>query len=680
MPDPAERFIDAAVSPLAENAELEVAARYKLAEAIEMAGSAEGDSLDTAAEQLERSDRKPHGKWWRMTLYSVTALVSAGILANSAISAFLFRQTMELLGTIGSMSPPDPDAMHERMSRGLTPSQKLLLLGDTRHSGKADRFKALWDSEPENPLYFADYTTAHLSEKSSLPPDYLETARAIDPDNAWFTILAAAETARQSIDPSYSSRTTSPGGVKLKPVKDAAKLDEALALLHEAVPQKRFDNYQIALLKQRIPLLPKRTDSLDQWVPMSYVAGLTAPGMRLRYLADGVSAKAIQLAADKDAEGFKRLLDDWQAFIDTYVRADHGNLVDVLVAVGVVRAPLKAFHEAATDLGLPEQAARAKELDDRFERWKTATRAHKSPNDEIALRSSLLGGLSLPVVSKQSMRAPVITPEELEPGRLADHALAGRLLSLAAWLLLGLTVLAAGLYRFRGSLLTRQLSDRLTGLLRPGDWMMLFAIGVVLPLLYHLAISRFTPLGGREWSLKASAFLLPAGQFSSLLWLMIVLPVIVARRCLAKRGAAVGMAGGKQPVAWIAVLLGAAALPVFGKAFLGETPTQTPFIVAGCLLGLLQLYGLVIGIRALFSRQAGLLRRATIARVLMPAYAAGMLAMMLAVLLYHAEEKHWISRDRLSAVTVEAPAMGRFEYDVTQAMKQELLELVTGEP
>ena len=103
-------------------------------------------------------------------------------------------------------------------------------------------------------------------------------------------------------------------------------------------------------------------------------------------------------------------------------------------------------------------------------------------------------------------------------------------------------------------------------------------------------------------------------------------------------------------------------------------------IVAGLLLGVLQLYALVAGVRALFSKPPSLLRRATISRALLPAYVAGMAAMVIALLGFHEEEKHWIAQDRLMEVTVEAPSMNRFEYQVSQAMIRELQELVKETP
>lgn len=676
MPDPAERFIDAATAPLAENAELQVMARRELEEAISTAGPGNGDSLAEAAEQLESAGRRPHSKWWTLTLYAVTGILSVGILANSVMSVLQFRQTTGAISLFGIMgSGGDPESLDKYLGRNLTPEQKLLLLGDRRQSGRANQMKGLWESEPENPAYFADYTTAHLSEHSALPPDFLETATRIDPDNAWFIAMAAADSARASID-QRARAATSPGGLKIKAIKDPAKLVEALDLMRQAASRKRFDSYQTALLRQRIPLLPKRTDWMDQMVPIAYTAGLTVPSMRLKSLSDAVSAEAIRLAQDKDPEGLKRLIADWRSFAEIYAPSEPTFLVDALVAIVLTRGPLKAFHEAATDLGLAEEAAWAKALDDRFEEWRTATKAHADPNKDMALRSSLLGGLTFPSVSSQSRRSPVLQPADLEPGRLADHAFAGRIQSLAGWSLLGLVSLAAGLYRFRGSLLTRRLSAQLAVLPRPVDWAWIFGIGILLPLLYHFAIIRFTPLGGREWSLKASAFMLPAGQFSAMICMMVLLPVMIVRQRLARRGAALGWTGKRQIPGWIAVVSAAVSLPAFGLAFTGDKPTGTSFVVAGSLLLPPLLYLLVIGLRALFSGQAGLLRRVTVSRVLLPAYATGMLLMMLLVPLFHAEERHWIALDRLTQVTPEKPGIGPYEWEIAQSMREELLEIL----
>lgn len=70
-----------------------------------------------------------------------------------------------------------------------------------------------------------------------------------------------------------------------------------------------------------------------------------------------------------------------------------------------------------------------------------------------------------------------------------------------------------------------------------------------------------------------------------------------------------------------------------------------------------------------------MLRRQTIARSLLPAYAVGILAMLAYSSFLHTEERHWIARDRLTEITPEAPAASRYEYKVTQVVKEEVLTL-----
>ena len=148
------------------------------------------------------------------------------------------------------------------------------------------------------------------------------------------------------------------------------------------------------------------------------------------------------------------------------------------------------------------------------------------------------------------------------------------------------------------------------------------------------------------------------------------------RQRLARRGAALGWTGKRQIPGWIAVVSAAVSLPAFGLAFTGDKPTGTSFVVAGSLLLPPLLYLLVIGFRALFSGQAGLLRRVTVSRVLLPAYAAGMLIMILMVPLFHAEERQWIALDRLTQVTPEKPGIGPYEWEIAQSMREELLEIL----
>ena len=225
-------------------------------------------------------------------------------------------------------------------------------------------------------------------------------------------------------------------------------------------------------------------------------------------------------------------------------------------------------------------------------------------------------------------------------------------------------------------MLVRRLSARMEGLLKPADWAWILGFGVALPFLFYLAIYRLTPLGARDWSIAASAFIVPSGQVAAMGFLMILLPVLVARWRLGKRGAMLGWQKGRAGQGWTAAICGALSLPGFGLSFASGKGSQPVMMTAAALLGILVLASLVIGIRAVFCRRATLLRRVTLSRVLVPAYALGMLLMAASMPFYHAAEKRWLEQDRLMKISPEAPAMSRYEGEVAQAMREELLEIL----
>lgn len=46
-----------------------------------------------------------------------------------------------------------------------TPEEKFLLYGDAMRTGKANQMRALWEREPNNPVYYAEYAQYYYKEK-----------------------------------------------------------------------------------------------------------------------------------------------------------------------------------------------------------------------------------------------------------------------------------------------------------------------------------------------------------------------------------------------------------------------------------------------------------------------------------------------------------------------------------
>ena len=302
MDDLKERFTETAVRPLADNAEMRLAAARLLSE---LTVSNDGN----AAEAIQRWDamdakkRKPLG---RIMLFSILAIVSAVILIDGGRRVF---DKPSVFGLTSDMFYGYPKMTDEMVSRNLSAGQRLLLFGDASKSTKAEQMKALWDSAPTNPAYFADYARAYLSDYKKLPLDFLVTARGLDPQNAWFTYVAAGVKAKAAVK--IRKRPKGAKAANEPPewdVIDEAKFNESLALFREARNQSRCESYEAKLLRQRMHLLPGKQPA-EVVHSIGYILG--KPGdaeISLRELANAVAAKAWLVGEKNDSPGFRELL------------------------------------------------------------------------------------------------------------------------------------------------------------------------------------------------------------------------------------------------------------------------------------------------------------------------------------------------------------------------------------
>jgi len=677
MSDPAERFIEAAVRPLADNAELEILARSELHEVLSQHPDVPAASLGESAARLEKSEKLRPWPAWKLALYVVTAVVSVAAFNVVGRSYNVIR---ELSGQFGSSfattASPSRTKSGNAFARGLSPEQRLLLEGDTSHSLKSDRMKALWNSDPGNAAYFAEYAIYYRQDHERLPADFLDTARRLDPDNAWFTLMEASVNAKGSVE--RGKLTPKEKKDEVLPsyrVLDEARLQQVIERIREAGAQPRFDSYQGRLLKQRIPLLPKRTDFVSQALPLTYLASVPADTITFRHLMDAMDARCAEWAATGDEKSFRELAASWESCLTRWSETESISLIDSLVLKVCVHATARRFEDCAKRFGMTPEAERwgaiAKQLKEEREAKK------QLPQDSsLKLRGGVFSGLTLPNLSSHSANAPRVTAEDLKPGRLADHEFFSRAFSPLVWLALLMgTALVVG-YRSRASRLTRQLAQRFEALFRPVDWLWILGGGIVLPFLLYQGIYRLTSWGGRDWSIVASNFIVPAGQFNAAGFLMIMMPVLIARWRMGKRGEMLGFRTRTSWFGWTAVILGTLSIPVFGLAFMSGGKSEATMITAGIMLGILQLACVIAGVRATFGPKRHLLRRVTLTRLLAPAYASGMLLILAVTPLYQAAERHWITQDRLMEITPDAPSINRYEYEVAKAVRNDLRELL----
>ena len=667
MDSPDSPLITLITRPLVGNPELHAAA---VAELQQRWVAGEAESAATAA--LEQTDAHPLRRRWRMVLGLVTVVVSLPLLVGVTISYVGdLAQLKDLAGR-----PPEREgqkSLAERLGQGLSPAERLLLVGAPNARKDADRWRPLWESAPDKPAYLAEYALAFLRTNHSLSPEISEAAQRIDPDNGWFPALTAAGLADGVVKKgTRTSQEKREGKAIPWEILDEPRLREALLQLHAAATKPRFTGYRNELHQERARLLPPRVDLASQMMWLLQASRTESGLIPLRTLSEAIAAGAEQCAARRDAEGFHQILADWRWLVGAAVD-DGATMIDQLVARALLTTPLANFRDAARALGLEAEAVNFA-AQEQLEREQRGRAASGNSNSELARqRGSLLAGMAL-VAPSVIKSPPVVTAADLRPGRLVDHAVFDRLCAAGIWLVLG-TAVASAISPFRGRAVIRALAARLLDLLRPSDWAWLLLGGVAAPVLWYLAITRLTPLSAREWSLGQSGFLLPICQKAALPLLLACLPLALAEWRLGRLGAAFGLETPRRWLGWWAAGAAALAIPALGAAAYGRELGFQVLVVG--LLG-----GPVCALLAPEFRRASwtkhhALRRATVVRMAVPAWLCAMLLCALALPFHYAEERHWVREDRVLEVPADRPAMSRYEAQLVPLLQAETLARMT---
>ncbi|RYD20388.1 MAG: hypothetical protein EOP88_15225, partial [Verrucomicrobiaceae bacterium] len=543
MPDIRDRLIDTAVRPLTDNAEM----RFSATELLRNVTKDSGTAGEASVARWDAVDRK---RGWRWILpWMLMAAISAVVIALE------YQEVSRLSEWSGWMSRynflhPLPEAPMERVAASLGERDRLLLFGDLNQGDKVLRMEALWHSEPTNPAFYACHAVTHLLEKETLPPDYLETARRIDPENSWFLYLAAGSEMMKVVKKEQKPTKRVAGKVvreiKTYKILDPERYARTLQLLEEAGRLPKFQSYKTEMMRARMRLIPQRTfeEFLDsQLCMMSMGTGI----IHLRKVPDVMAARMMQLADAGDVEGFKAFSKTSESLLDKMTAEEPGTLVDELVLAVVAGVTAEYQEHAFKKLGMEEEALRWKNMSARLQA--RAENRHKRPFivDGKAVpagkQTGLFFGDGVEMVARHAEHQPPVTDAELEPGRLFEHEMASRFLAHALWVLFLPCAAVLFCYRFCVTAVSRRLSLRMRDLLDFRDHAWVIGLGVLLPFLFVMAVNRLTPLGGREFGMRGTLMMLPLAHFVGLWLLWLVVPVQVIRWRLRRRAGHFGFRG-----------------------------------------------------------------------------------------------------------------------------------------
>ncbi|MEI7956593.1 MAG: hypothetical protein WCJ66_15620 [Verrucomicrobiota bacterium] len=649
MSDSSERLTAAALQPFAETPELRSAATKMLEK---MVPESHPDAATVIARWEVVAARKQRRSLWEWALALALVWLSVPVLLHAVAEGLHYRQVLrgDESSIGGRMSEPDAFRPHADMLAGLSEKEKFRLFGDLSKPTKTEQIRALWDSASDDPGCFAAYAINYRGDHGEYPPDFLATARRLDPGNAWFTYLAAGELASQAVKSEIqTSQARRAGELRSWKITDEAKLDEALALLRVANQQASCVNRKTEFVAARMPSF-RQDDQLARWELLVYLIGDINSESNLRHLNEAIAAKAWLVGGSGDASQFKPLLTDADQFLQRVGAMENPSIIHALVHKSNAFQLTQYLQSAAEKLGLDEDAARLGKIKQRFDQWRATKKGNGNGTDAIRMHSGLYIQPGIFYMHNLAKNPPPLADEDLQPGRMIDHLLAARACSLVLWLLLGLALLAVALYRFCLPQAVLGLAQHMNALLMPVDWAWIFGAGLLLPFGYVTALTRLTPLGGQAWGLKALYGMLPAADFLAMGLLLLVVPALIARWRLGRRAAALGVCPGPARLSWLAVAAGLAFVPLFGLMTPPFESIEARVVWRAILLVPLLLVIFSSMIRALavsFSRQ---LSRAAVALTLIPAYASAMLLLVASMPVYQVAQASWQKQEKMGEV------------------------------
>lgn len=671
MLPPTDPLIAAAVKPLSKNAEQQLAVSEMLRETADPAHP----EAAAAIARWEKMDAKKHPDAWKTLLYVLTAVS----LVAFVVMGISMNRSIRMIRAVYSFDP----IRDATLTNGLSPAEKLLL-GDPSLPLIAQK-EALHLSDPDRPDFYAEYAGVYFSEHSTLPADFLETVARIDPDNSFFLYNAAGRTGGESVSKIKAPHSSSGlprmrEGVKLMPISAETEWEitkesdfaAAMEIIGKATAMPRFDSYETAMAEKRVPLFDQDT-IVGRIHALANSAMQPSQVISLMKVANLLQASAYRHSVAGDAEGFRRDHAMTEAFLRHLGTGPDRTLVGELVFNVVAESTTRSLYHGAVRLGLGDLAENLGKRKDAFQEYRDLKEIgrHNNGAELLEMEGSMMHKLSLSMVSRQVANPPTLRSADFAPGRLADHDLA----SAVAVSCLFVSALLAGLwvlgFQFRAPQPIRILAGRFTQLLNARDWTWILGIGVVLPFAGILAISLLTPMGGRSMSLYRLGFLFPFIHYAILLLFLLSVPPLLIRWRMAKRGGPFGLDGRIGKLSFVFPILGIlVALAAFPLVAWSKIRGDYTFMLLGGLLGLWQLFIIISVLRALLGKQGLRLRRAIIARAMLPAVALAMIIAAVVLPLFLASAQKRIAKDELTRVA--SRGFSRYEAEVADLKRKEV--------
>lgn len=337
----------------------------------------------------------------------------------------------------------------------LSPESQLLLYGDSSKDSEDARWRALHESDPNNPFFYVIY----LQHASGMPDDFHQTVARLDPNNGWYSLWEisklkpASEKSRKNGLKKSEREDLIQKGLPLPPQKfnftDPGTFQQHLALLESGLNSPRLDSYTRKIATLRFEAQPEPFDYRSNIISIAVAASTIDPVQVWQKAAETLCA-ALQIA--ETTEDFHRL-EKLCLQLEEHLHHNSSTLVSGLVYKAVVDLQAKSLRAAAERLGLEKIEAFYRDRQLRFQDEREQQRQRREDDSLSRLmsrRADILSAISTPLIHKVVPNPPKISVEMLKPALRTERAVVAQVFYAAFFVglsLFGLAVWLRGRHR-----------------------------------------------------------------------------------------------------------------------------------------------------------------------------------------------------------------------------------------
>ena len=541
----------------------------------------------------------------------------------------------------------------------LPAEHQFLFFGDTTRPTKSAQQRAIWEKNPDNKVYYANYIRElvgdYMDEEYGVPPavsiDELEKeirqGEKIDPDNAFYNYIWAAILFRRGAEWESNPEEDRDEWV----INDPTLLDSAIVELRKATSKPYYRRYHDELNEERLGFFPETRRIEHRLVKLTFLAGLRLPELGLVRDLFKAIPQFVESNELSESEA-SQLLDTWQYFLKQSI-PDAYCLIDVLVLNAVATLSGQKVAEVYESMGQLESADNTREyagkLSQPITQWKD-NRANMPFGDD-SIKLGILASMLLPSIGEPITREMLAPSTQVERVAFLEQMIAHSML-----VVLVLLIIFAFILR---SICQLAANGRSPNLFIPSlkEFFRVFGWGVLLPVAFYYVYTRHSGISSYENSLRDYRIFLEVGLFVVTCFAMSTwLGMDFIRQRCEKSGISApqsvrplwkGLFFGALSVSWILCIL---ARPLFGHIKLMDD------ILLGLMVSLALKFAvtcIIVFFKGVISRKGLGTYYGSLARSLMPIWACVILFIGgLGIPWLHQQETALLKKDTLMAGSV----------------------------